>query len=49
MDSLNNEGIIGTSLGTLFYANFEEKLILKLSQRATIRSQDEISILKINH
>lgn len=37
MDPLNNEGIIGTAQGTLFYASFEEKLILKLSQRAPVK------------
>jgi len=38
MDSLNNEGIIGTAAGTMFYVNFEEKLIIKFSQRATLKS-----------
>jgi hypothetical protein len=30
MDEKNNEGLIGTELGTLYYINFEEKILLKL-------------------
>ena len=30
MDSLNNEGIVGTGAGSLYYINFEEKVSLKV-------------------
>ena len=30
MDDLNNEGIVGTSYGSLYYINFTEKLIIKI-------------------
>jgi hypothetical protein len=30
LDDLNNEGIVGTSLGVLYYLNFAEKLIIRI-------------------
>lgn len=30
MDEINNEGLIGTDSGTLYYINFDEKILLKL-------------------
>ena len=30
MDDLNNEGLVGTAFGTLFYINFDEKLMIRV-------------------
>jgi hypothetical protein len=30
MDELNNEGILGTSEGNLYYINFNEKSLIKI-------------------
>jgi len=30
MDDQNNEGLVGTENGTVYYINFEEKILLKL-------------------
>ena len=34
MDELNNEGIVGTSHGTLYYINFNDKLMIKMVSKA---------------
>jgi WD40 repeat protein len=34
MDELNNEGIVGTSHGTLYYINFNDKLMIKMVNKA---------------
>ena len=34
MDELNNEGIVGTALGVLYYINFAEKLIIRIVSKA---------------
>jgi hypothetical protein len=34
MDDLNNEGILGTSNGSIFYLNFGEKMIIKIVNKA---------------
>lgn len=34
MDDLNNEGLAGTSSGSLYYLNFAEKLMIKLVSKA---------------
>lgn len=34
LDDLNNEGIVGTSLGVLYYINFAEKLIIRIVSKA---------------
>ncbi len=34
MDDLNNEGIAGTSNGSLYYLNFAEKLIIRIVTKA---------------
>jgi len=46
MDDLNNEGILGTSNGSIFYLNFTEKLIIRIVTKA-YHIQKEVSILKI--
>lgn len=30
MDDLNNEGLVGTAFGTLFYINFDDKLMIRV-------------------
>jgi len=35
MDPSNTEGILGTEYGTLYYINFDEKILLKLVQTHT--------------
>jgi len=35
MDDLNNEGIAGTSNGSIFYVNFAEKLIIRIVSKAS--------------
>lgn len=47
LDDLNNEGIVGTSLGLLYYFNFSEKLIIKIVQKA-YGVQRAISSLKFS-
>jgi hypothetical protein len=34
MDDLNNEGIVGTAYGGLFYINFDEKLMIRIVSKA---------------
>ena len=34
MDELNNEGIVGTSHGTMYYINFNDKLMIKMVNKA---------------
>lgn len=34
MDDLNNEGLVGTAFGTLFYINFDEKLMIRVVSKA---------------
>lgn len=46
MDDLNNEGIAGTTNGSLFYLNFQEKLIIRIVTKA-YHLDKEISILKV--
>lgn len=46
MDDLNNEGIAGTSNGSLYYLNFTEKLIIRIVSKG-YHLQKEISILKV--
>ena len=45
MDELNNEGIAGTTNGSLYYLNFSEKLIIRIVSKA-YHLEKEISILK---
>lgn len=47
MDELNNEGLLGTDKGALYYLNFNEKVIIKIVNKAN-SIQDEISIVKFN-
>jgi hypothetical protein len=35
MDELNVEGILGTSLGNIFYINIQEKMLIKLVSRVS--------------
>lgn len=34
MDDINNEGLVGTAFGTLFYINFDEKLMIRVVSKA---------------
>jgi hypothetical protein len=34
MDDLNNEGIVGTAFGALYYLNFQERLIIRIVNKA---------------
>ena len=34
MDDLNDEGILGTAYGALYYLNFTEKLIIRIVNKA---------------
>jgi hypothetical protein len=34
MDELNNEGVAGTSNGSLYYLNFSEKLLIRIVSKA---------------
>jgi hypothetical protein len=34
MDDLNNEGVLGTANGTIYYLNFTEKLIIRIVGKA---------------
>jgi hypothetical protein len=34
MDELNNEGLVGTSNGAIFYVNFAEKLIIRIVSKS---------------
>jgi hypothetical protein len=34
MDELNNEGIIGTAFGTIYYINFNDRLMIKILSKA---------------
>ena len=45
MDDLNNEGIAGTSSGSLYYLNFAEKLILRIVSKA-YHLQKEVTQIK---
>jgi len=47
MDALNNEGLIGTSHGSIFYVNFDEKQLVKIVSKASFK-QEEIVHLRIN-
>jgi hypothetical protein len=47
MDEFNNEGILGTDKGALYYINFNEKIIIKIVNKAN-PIQDEISLVKFN-
>jgi hypothetical protein len=47
MDEFNNEGILGTDKGALFYINFNEKIIIKIVNKAN-PIQDEVSLVKFN-
>ncbi len=46
MDELNNEGIAGTSSGSIYYLNFAEKLILRIVTKA-YHLQKEVTQLKV--
>jgi len=46
MDELNNEGVAGTSNGSLYYLNFSEKLLIKIVSKA-YHLQKEVSMLKV--
>lgn len=35
MDATNNEGMIGTASGSIYYANFDEKMIIKVVSSAS--------------
>ena len=35
MDNLNNEGILGTSKGNLYYLNLSERALIRIVSRAT--------------
>lgn len=47
MDAMNNEGMIGTASGSIFYANFDEKQIIRIVSKAS-PYQSEINQVKIN-
>ena len=46
MDDLNNEGLVGTSNGSIFYINFAEKMIIRIVSKSH-NLQKEISVLKV--
>ena len=48
MDDLNEEGLIGTSNGQIYYANFTEKVLIRLVSKAN-GDQDAINIVKFNY
>jgi hypothetical protein len=35
MDDANVEGMIGTSSGSIYYANFDEKMIIRIVSKAS--------------
>lgn len=47
MDELNNEGMVGTSTGSIYYINFDEKIIIKLISSSS-SGQDGVAIAKFN-
>ena len=47
MDELNNEGLVGTTTGTIYYVNISEKVIIKLVSKASCM-QDEVSLVRFN-
>lgn len=47
MDQSNIEGMVGSSSGSLYYVNFEEKVIIRVISKAS-PFQAEISQLSIN-
>lgn len=47
MDDLNNEGVLGTANGGIYYVNFPEKLIIRIVGKA-YHLQKEIGIVKFS-
>lgn len=47
MDDLNNEGVVGTAHGGIYYVNFLEKLIIRIVGKA-YHLQKEIGIVKFS-
>ncbi len=47
MDDLNNEGMVGTSNGSIYYLNFDEKIIIKLVSSSS-SGQDAVTCLSFN-
>ena len=43
MDELNNEGLVGTGQGSVYYLNFNEKMMIKIVSKAT---PNEVSIVR---
>lgn len=47
MDDLNNEGLVGTAQGTLYYINFDEKLMIRIVSKA-FSVQKPVTSVKFN-
>ncbi len=47
MDDLNNEGLVGTAYGTLYYINFDEKLMIRIVSKA-FSVQRPVTSVKFN-
>jgi len=47
MDDLNEEGLVGTASGQVYYLNLSEKVLIKLMQKAS-SEQEAISTVRYN-